>query len=318
MNWTVLIVFLAVSGLSLLLLSLWSGLLSPRARAKTQRLRSIRSAIVNTPNTPRDEKSALTRLDRFLHDHVAAYGRLETLIASAGIEQTALRVLFGSLALFMGAFIVTALSGQGLMLSVLLGIGVAWLPVIVLQHKTRRRRTLFEDKLPEALDFLTRALRAGHSLSVALGMAAHELSPPIGSEFKKVFDEIGFGIPFGESMSAMARRVQSRDLDFLIIALMIQRETGGNLTELLEGLARTVRERMKLKGKVRTLSAEGRFSAVLLGIMPFLLGAILSFLNPAYMSALWQSQQGHNILMSGLVLLVLGFVSLNSITRIKV
>lgn len=318
MNWTVLIVFLAVSGLSLLLLSLWSGVLSPRARAKTQRLRSIRSALASTPNTPRDEKSALARLDRFLNDHVAAYGRLETLIASAGVEQTALRVLFGSLALFMGAAIVTALSGQGLIVSVLLGVCMAWLPFIVLQHKTRRRRTLFEDKLPEALDFLTRALRAGHSLSVALGMAGHELSPPIGSEFKKVFDEIGFGIPFGESMSAMARRVQSRDLDFLIIALLIQRETGGNLTELLEGLARTVRERMKLKGKVRTLSAEGRFSAVLLGIMPFLLGAILSFLNPAYMSALWQSPQGHNILMSGLVLLVLGFVSLNSITRIKV
>jgi tight adherence protein B len=151
-----------------------------------------------------------------------------------------------------------------------------------------------------------------------MGMAANELADPIGTEFGIVFDEIGFGIPFDESMTAMTHRVGSPDLDFLVIALLIQRETGGNLTELLDSLAKTVRERIKLKGKVRTLSSEGRFSAILLGSLPFVLGAVLSLLNPGYMSALWETPQGHNLMQIGAVLLVVGFIVLQRIIRIKV
>lgn len=318
MIWTVVIVFLAVSGLSLLGLSLWAGRLSPQARAKTKRLRSIRSVLAEHAGPQRDDYALLARLDRWLHAQVPAYGHLETLLASAGSSRTPMQVLGLGLSLWLGTAGLFALGQLGVIVSLLLGAGASLLPVMVLKQQASRRRARFEDKLPEALDFLTRALRAGHSLSVALGMAANELAAPIGSEFKQVFDEIGFGIPFGESMSSMARRVQSQDLNFLVIALMIQRETGGNLTELLEGLARTIRERMKLKGKVRTLSAEGRFSAVLLGVMPFILGVILSLINPAYMSALWQTEKGHNILILGGVLLAVGFVALNRITRIKV
>jgi len=194
----------------------------------------------------------------------------------------------------------------------------ACLPVLYLQRAAQTRRTLFENKLPEALDFLARALRAGHSITVAMGMAGNELADPIGTEFKAVFDEIGFGIPFNESMSNMAKRINSSDLDFLVIALLIQRETGGNLTELLEGLAKTVRDRIKLQGKVRTLSAEGRYSAMLLGSLPFILGSILSLINPAYMEPMWSTPQGHSLLITGTVLLVVGFIILNKIAKIKV
>ena len=186
-----------------------------------------------------------------------------------------------------------------------------------LTHGQDRRRK-FEDKLPEALDFLSRALRAGHSITVAMGMAGNELADPIGTEFKTVFDEIGFGIAFDEAMTEMTRRIQCPDLDFLVIALLIQRETGGNLTELLEGLAKTVRERIKLQGKVKTLSSEGKFSAMLLGTLPFILGCILSLLNPDYMGALWRTPEGQNILMMGAGLLVVGFVTLSRMVKIKV
>ena len=192
------------------------------------------------------------------------------------------------------------------------------MPVMRLIRVANKRSRLFEERLPEALDFMTRALRAGHSITATMGMAGNELADPIGTEFKTVFDQIGFGIPFNDAMAEMARRVNSHDLDFLVIALLIQRETGGNLTELLEGLAKTVRERIKLQGKVRTLSSEGRFSAMLLGSLPFVLGSILSLLNPSYMSALWLSPEGHNILTWGAVLLVIGFFSLSRIVRIKV
>lgn len=318
MIWTILIAFMAASGLTLLVLSLWWGRYSPQARAKALRLRAITQALGAQDLARRNERLPSVRLDRWLREHVPAYLRLEDLLASSGSEKSPLQILTLCLGLMLGFFLFGVIWRAGFWISAMLAAGAAFTPILILQQKAQRRRAMFEDKLPEALDFLTRALRAGHSFSVALGMAAHELSAPISVEFKKVFDEIGFGIPFGESMTAMARRVQSQDLDFLVIALMIQRETGGNLTELLEGLARTIRERIKLKGKVRTLSAEGRFSAVLLGVMPFALGLILSFLNPAYMAALWQTSQGHNILLSGAVLLIVGFVALNRITRIKV
>jgi tight adherence protein B len=194
----------------------------------------------------------------------------------------------------------------------------ACLPVFQLIHVAQKRRRQFEAKLPEALDFIARALRAGHSITVSIGMAGDELADPIRTEFKTVFDEIGFGISFEEAMTEMAQRIRSSDLDFLVTALLIQRETGGNLTELLDGLAKTVRDRIKLQGKVKTLSSEGRLSAILLGTLPFILGGVLSFLNPQYMSVLWSTPKGQSMLMTGALLLVLGFISLSRIVRIKV
>jgi tight adherence protein B len=195
---------------------------------------------------------------------------------------------------------------------------LACLPVLRLIHIAKKRRRQFEARLPEALDFMARALRAGHSITVAIGMAGDELADPIRTEFKTVFDEIGFGISFEEAMTEMALRIRSSDLDFLVTALLIQRETGGNLTELLDGLAKTVRDRIKLQGKVKTLSSEGRLSAILLGTLPFILGGVLSFLNPQYMSVLWSTPKGQSMLMTGALLLVLGFISLSRIVRIKV
>lgn len=317
--WIPSIVFLLVSGLALLGAFFWLQRYSPQAKAKTQRLQDIETYLAGQSRRPRrHHNQGLQAIDKWLRDHVPMYSRLDDLLARANSHRTALQVVGLCLATALSVGLLAGLMGTGLWLALLLGGGFASGPVLYLVRTAQVRRGKFENKLPEALDFLTRALRAGHSISVAMGMAGNELADPIGTEFSTVFDEIGFGIPFDESMTAMAHRIDSPDLDFLVIALLIQRETGGNLTELLEGLAKTVRERIKLKGKVRTLSSEGRFSAILLGSLPFVLGAILSLLNPAYMSALWQTPEGHNILRTGGVLLVIGFIALSRIVRIKV
>ena len=192
------------------------------------------------------------------------------------------------------------------------------MPWIYLMHLEKKRRLRFEDQLPEALDFMTRALRAGHGLSVAIGMVGDELPEPIGPEFKTVFEHIKLGMTFGDAMAQMADRINSSDLNFLVIALMIQRKTGGNLTELLTTLSLTVRERIKLKGKIRILASEGKLSGIMIGSLPFALGSILSVLNPIYMSTLWTTKSGQTLMLVNLVMIFLGALWMWKIVQIKV
>lgn len=319
MFWIPFIVFMLVTGLVLMAGAIWHDRYSPEAKAKTQRLQDIQTYLEGDAAAAHQHKAhGLSALEDWLRAHVGAYVQLEALMTRADSRHSPMRVLGLSLSLFSLTFLTFLVARVSALAALPCALVIASLPFFQLVRAAARRRTQFEDKLPEALDYLTRALRAGHSITVAIGMAANELADPIGTEFRKVFDEIGFGIPFDESMNAMAGRVNSPDLSFLVIALLIQRETGGNLTELLDGLAKTIRERIKFKGKIKTLSSEGRFSALLLGSLPFVLGAILSLLNPSYMRPLWETPQGQNLLVIGAVLLVVGFVALSRITNIKV
>ncbi|MGB8248421.1 MAG: type II secretion system F family protein, partial [Chlorobium sp.] len=204
------------------------------------------------------------------------------------------------------------------LLLIVLAVAIAGTPVLWIVRQVNQRRRAFGDKLPETLDYISRALRAGHSLTSAISMVGKELPDPIGHEFKTVSDEIVFGIPFKDAMGQLADRVQSNDLNFFVISLMIHHETGGNLTELLDGLAKTIRERVKLRGKVRTLASEGRASAWILGGLPFVFAGIISLINPGYISVLWTTPQGHTLLLIGAGLMVMGIFVLSRIIRIKV
>lgn len=196
-------------------------------------------------------------------------------------------------------------------------LGVAT-PLVWLSWAAARRRARFEAQFPEALDFIARALRAGHGLMAGLGMVASELRDPVAGEFGSVFEEVNFGAPVGEALARMADRVDSRDLDFFVVAVSIQRETGGNLAELLGGLANTVRERMKLAGKVRALSAEGRLSGVLMVVLPFVLGGVLSVINPEYMSLLWTTPEGRQAITVVMVMMLAGSIWIQFLVRIRV
>ena len=221
-------------------------------------------------------------------------------------------------ALFTVVVVLGILRQTNPLLLLVLAVAIASTPVLWLSLQSNKRRQAFGDKLPETLDYISRAMRAGHSLTSAIGMVGKEFPDPIGHEFKTVFDEIAFGIPFKDTISHLAARVQSYDLNFFVIALMIQHETGGNLAELLDGLASTMRERIKLRGKIRTLSSEGRASAWVLGSMPFSLAGILGLINPGYISVLFTTPQGHNLILIGAGLLAVGFSMLNRIIHIKV
>jgi len=197
------------------------------------------------------------------------------------------------------------------------GAGAACPFAYVIRCRTRRMRKL-EQQLPEALDLIGRGLRAGHALSSTLKMAGEELPDPIGSEFRAVHDEINFGISMQQALTNLATRVPSTDVRYFVVAVLIQRESGGNLTEILHNLSHLVRNRLKLLLRVRVLSSEGRLSAWILVAMPFALGGFMSWANYEFMSRLWTDPMGITLMKTMLGLMVIGILMLRKIVRIRV
>jgi len=177
---------------------------------------------------------------------------------------------------------------------------------------------VFEEQFPDALDLLSRALRAGHAFQTALGMDADELKAPVGPEFKKTFDQQNFGLPLRDALNQLAERVFVLDVKFFVTAVLIQRETGGNLSEILDNLAHVVRERFKIRRQVRVHTAHGRFTAFVLLSLPAVLAIALSMLNPEHMAPLFHERMGQMSLMVAMVMQAIGFVWIQKVIKIEV
>ncbi|MEX3967987.1 type II secretion system F family protein [Paraburkholderia sp. EG286B] len=242
----------------------------------------------------------------------------EAWVQQSGISWTASRViamcaLMPVLVIAAGMFIRVPL--------VMLASGAAMstlLPLMYVRFRRTKRMRRFQKQLPDACDMLARALRSGHSFSGAIDLVGTEFADPMGAEFRTTFDEINYGVSLNEALTALAQRVPVGDLRYLVIAVLIQRETGGNLAELLDGIASLVRERFKLFDKVRVLSAEGVLSARVLGLLPVVTGGAISFVNPDFLEVLWQDPAGVLMLQAGTVMLLAGMVWGRRIVRIRV
>jgi tight adherence protein B len=308
--------FAAVMLILLLAYVVWGNFFDRRNKIKKKRLLTIHNAV--HPGKQSLSSMQESTLETWLRLRFKAFEQLETLVQRAHSPLTSVRIMGLMLALCMMVVVLGLLLQMNLLLLLVLAIVIARMPLLWLSRKANKRRKAFEKKLPETLDYISRAMRAGHGLTSAIGMVGKEFADPIGQEFKTVFDEISFGISFKEAIGQLADRIQSNDINFFVISLMIQHETGGNLTELLDGLASTVRERVKLRGKVRTLASEGRASAWVLGSIPFALAGILSLISPGYMSVLWTTPQGQKLILIAGGLMAVGFFLLNRIVQIKV
>lgn len=204
------------------------------------------------------------------------------------------------------------------LISLVAGVAVFALPFMYLNFRRERRRRRFEAQLPSALDMIGRALRAGHSFASALEVAGTELSEPMGPELKMTFDEINFGIPPATALENLARRVPSQDLSFFVIAAIIQRETGGNLAEVLDNISGIIRSRLKLFGKIRAISAEGRLSAMVLAVLPVVTGFMMYALNPDLTRLLWTDPTGIKLIYVGLFSTLVGIIWMRSVIKIHV
>jgi len=312
--------FVAVLLIMLLLYWVWANFFDPDRKAKKQRLQTIHDTVHWGGQSLGSVRTTLqdSALVIWLRSHSRTFDRFENLVERAQSPLTVGRLMALMFALFTLVVVLGLLRQTNPLFLLALAAAVACTPLLWLSQRAKKRVQAFENKLPETLDFISRALRAGHSLTSALGEVGKEFSAPIGPEFKTVSDQMAFGIPFKDALGQLAVRVQSNDLNFFVTSLMIQHETGGSLAELLDGLANTIRERFKLRGKVRTLSSEGRASAWILSGMPFVLAGVIALINPGYISLLWTTPQGQKLILIGFVLMAFGIFMISRIVQIKV
>jgi tight adherence protein B len=202
--------------------------------------------------------------------------------------------------------------------AVLLALVFGFAPILYLVQARSKRRRQFEEQLPDALDLIVRSLKVGHPLSSAMGVIAREMAPPIGTEFGIAFDAISYGEDITTAFMNMAERVPVIDLGYLIVAVQIQQETGGNLVESLSKLSAIIRERFRMFRKVKAITAEGRFSAWLLSIFPFLIGVGIEVVRPDYYSQVADYQYFPHLVVITVVLLILNIFVMRIFTTIKV
>ena len=207
---------------------------------------------------------------------------------------------------------------MNLFIIVIFAVLLASLPFLYLLSLKQKRMVKFQEQLPDALELIARALKAGHAFSGGLKMVAEEFGDPIGTEFRKTLDEINFGIGVDQAMKNLAYRVDCPDLQFFVVSVIIQRETGGNLAEILEKIALLIRERFKLYGKVRTLAAEGKLSAVILIALPFLIALYFFVIQPEYIGLLFRDPVGIAMLIGASIMMLIGVFMMRKMIQIRV
>jgi tight adherence protein B len=259
----------------------------------------------------------LPMVDRLV-SRTRAGGWLGRLIERSGVKTTASAIVSISLTIAaISALIAVLFSGKAwaAMLAAVCG---GLMPILWLVHRRSRRLKRFEEQFPEALDLLSRAIRAGHAFQTAMGMVGEELPDPVGPEFKKTFDRQNFGLPLRDALNELSERISILDVRFFVTAVLIQRDTGGNLAEILDNLAHVVRERFKIRRQIRVHTAHGRFTGYVLLALPAALGIALSFINPDHMNLLFREHVGQMILLAAMVMQTVGFLWIRKVIKIEV
>jgi len=259
----------------------------------------------------------LPALDR-LTQGTAAGSWLARLIDQSGTKVGVSTVLLAALGLGVAsAFAMVVVLREPVGMLPGFGLGAA-IPFVVLLRKRSVRMRRFEEQFPEALDTLSRAIKAGHAFTTAMGMVAEEGQDPIGPEFRKTYDEQNFGLPLKDALNNLALRVGLLDVRFFVTAVLIQRETGGNLSEILENLAYVVRERFKILRQVRVYTAHGRMTGYVLMALPAFLAIALKFINPEHMDLLFTNHYGRLMLCGVVVMQTIGYLWIRKIVTIEV
>lgn len=249
--------------------------------------------------------------------HWPVMARYAQLLVQAGVGFRPARALAACGLLALGAFALAWAWGLPPALALVSAVGALTLAHGVLLWRRHQRMRLLELQLPEALSLIARAMQAGHAFGSALQMSAQESPPPIGVELQAVFSEIQYGQSPGQALVRWAERVNAQDVRIFVTAVRIQSETGGNLAQLLHQTSALMRERQKLRGTVRVLSAEGRISALILTLLPLALAGLLTTLNPEFMAQLWTDPIGQRLLTLAAALMAAGMVWMWRLARLQ-
>lgn len=301
---------------------LWRSYQGPDATQLARRLRALTAGSgVRVPPTAlkKDALSEVPGLQRWLLT-VPGTGSLARLLFQAGITWPLswlllLCLVLGLLGTVMGRWLVLQQVPLG---GLLLGTSLGALPALYVLWRRARRLQAMAKQLPEVLDLLGRSLRAGHSLASGLKMVSEEMRGPLAVEFGVLHDEVNYGVSMSDALGHLLRRVPLSDLAYFAVAVQVQRETGGNLTEVLDKLSRLMRQRLQLHDKIRALTAEGRLSAWVLALLPFALAGLLAWGNTEFVQVLWQDPSGLVLTKATLLVMLVGIVWLWRITKVRI
>jgi len=293
-----------------------------RARLLRERLESVQKAAEQQPNEDlalvRDQAlSEIPALDTLLR-RSAKIANLQDFLSQAGLTIRAGNLLFlsgVSAVVFAGAILFL---GQASAFAVVGAIIGAFLPYSYASYRRNKRFQKFEELFPEAIDTLARAVRAGHAFTTALEMISDEVAEPVATEFRILFEEQKFGLPVRDALINLTERVPLVDVKFFVTAVMLQRETGGNLAEILDNLSYVIRERFKIQRQVRVYTAQGRLTMMLLMGLPPVIVVAMMMISPAFMRPLFTDPLGHVLIELGIGLQTVGYFVIRKIIQIQV
>lgn len=260
------------------------------------------------------------RVTAELLDRLRVKQAVARLLETAALNWGPAGLLHRSIALFVLTFaVVTVMTGNSLPMAALVaGVAAGSLPFFYVRRAARRRVNAFEEQFPDCLEFVSRSMRAGHAFSVAIEMVHREYGDPLAVEFRRVFEEQNLGQPLDIVLMKLSQRIPSMDVQFFVSAVLLQKRTGGNLAELLDKLAQLIRERFKLRARIRTVSAQGLMSGRILAAIPAAVGVLMFVVNPQYARFFLDDPMGHDLLAASLGLQVVGYLIIRKIVTIEV
>jgi tight adherence protein B len=328
-----------MTGFLLMVLVIWGGVLVlwmlVGRRAQAAGAEKIATRVLGLPEKKKKRKSGgkpggapliavedqttgrvVLRIIRRLELH----DRLQKLIEQAGLRWKVARLVHSCLALFLITFWLAwgLLPSHYRAAAFLVGAGGACLPLLYVASKRKARLHKFEEQFPDSLEFMARSMRAGHAFSVSLEMLHREFQEPLAGEFRRVFEEHNLGMPLDVALQKLGQRVPSLDVHFFVSAVLLQKRTGGNLAEILDKLAYVIRERFKLRGKIRAISAHGRMTGAALSLIPVAVAAMMFVVNPDYVTFFVREEVGNLMMVGAIVLQMIGYAIIRKIVNIEI
>lgn len=304
----------------------WRAHSSPQARRLRRRMGQWDQSDQAAQGAGSDSEGGVVTRRRSLSDSsvvnnvllkIPAIDGFSLLVSQSGVDVSVGRLMGYSLAAVLVGGGLAAVVSPAPIVSLTVALLCGLIPYAFVARKRASRLKRFDQQLPDALDVISRAMLSGYSLAGALKVVGEEFPEPVGQEFGKTHDEINFGINTRDALEHLTERVPSGDLRYMVIAILIQRETGGNLAEIFGKIASLMRERQKLAGQIKVLSADGRMSAIILGCLPFVVALGLMFTNKQYIEVLWKTPQGLKMLMVASIMMMAGALWIRNIIRIR-
>lgn len=316
-----LMVFGGVTGLVIAVVMLWSGKKEAEVEGRLEALTSGKAKKGKAKGTPSENELLAETWNRgagSIEQAIANHLNLQRLFIQADVSFSVSQFLLACVIAALVGFFGPTLAGLPVKFAPICSILFVFMPFAWLIMKRRSRMKKFAAQLPEALELVARALRAGHSLGAGLNLVGAEMSPPISKEFMRTFEEQNLGMALEEALENLTERVPNLDLKFFATAVILQRQTGGDLAEILDKIGRLIRERFKIWGQVQALTGEGRLSGIVLLALPPLLFVAVYRMNPDYLMLLFTDDLGKKMLVGGIVMQLLGAVVIQKIINIRI